>query len=173
MDKSAKLKLKDKLSGDLKKTASLIIAEYRGLTVEEVTSLRVELKKSQAEFHVVKNRILKKAIEQDVPEMTCIKDTFTGPVGVVCVYGDAAQAAKVAVNFQKDHPNFVIKAGYLESAGLSAVQLKELADLPSKEELLARIVGSIVSPHRGLVTVLSGVSRQLVQVLNQIKEKKQ
>jgi large subunit ribosomal protein L10 len=172
MDKSGKLKLKEKFSSDLKKSGSLIVAEYRGLTVEEVTALRVELRKSQSEFHVVKNRILKKAIEQDVPAMSCIKDKFTGPVGVVCVYGDAAQAAKAALEFQKNHPNFVVKGGYMEEASLSAEQLKEIADLPSKEELLARIIGSLVSPHRGLVTVLSGVSRQLVQVINQIKEKK-
>ena len=172
MEKSGKLKIKETVAGDLKRAHSLIIAEYRGLTVAEVTALRVELKKADSKFKVAKNRIVIKAIEQDVPDMGCVKGRLKGPVGVVCVFGDTVQAAKTALNFQKDHPKFIVTGGYMEKAQLSVDQLKEISDLPSKEVLLGRLVGSLLAPHRGLVTTLSGVSRMLVQVIGAIKDKK-
>ena len=142
------------------------------MTVAEVTALRVELRKTNSKFKVAKNRIVIKAIEEDVPDMGCVKGRLRGPVGVVCVYGDTVQAAKTALNFQKDHPKFVVTGGYMEKAQLTVDQIKELSNLPSKEVLLGRIVGSLLSPHRGLVTTLSGVSRMLVQVIGAIKDKK-
>ena len=172
MEKSAKLKIKEEIAGELKKANSLIIAEYRGLTVAEVTALRVELKKVGSKFKVTKNRLVIKAIEEDVPDMSCVKKQLKGPVGVVCVYGDAVLAAKTALDFQKDHPKFVVTGGYMEKSKLSVNQIQDLSSLPSKEVLLGRIVGTILAPHRGLVTTLSGVSRMLVQVIGAIKDKK-
>ncbi len=152
---------------------ALILAEYRGLTVEEVTALRVALKKHNASFQVCKNRLVKKAIEGEVGQYKDLLGKFKGPLGVIYSQGDSAQVTKTALEFEKDHPNFKITAGFIDSASMSPSDLKVISDLPSKEVLLAQIVGSIVAPHRGLLGVLNGVSRQLVQVLNAIKEKKQ
>ena len=76
------------------------------------------------------------------------------------------------LEFSKGHGNLKVTAGHMEGAVLSAEELKAIADLPSKEVLLGQIVGSIVAPHRGLLGVLNGVSRNLVQVINAIKDKK-
>lgn len=172
MDFKGKGKLREATAEKLKKANSVIVAEYRGLTVEEVSALRVELRKSDAELKVVKNRVAKKAIEMDVPELDGIKDNLKGPVSLVLSYGDLAQTAKTVLEFEKDHDNLVVKAGAVENKAVSVADLKAIADLPSKDVMIGQIVGSLVSPHRGLIGVLGGVQRQLVQVINAIKDSK-
>ncbi len=172
MDRQGKIQLRQSFSEKFKKSNALIIAEYRGLTVAEVTELRVKLRDASAEFKVIKNRVAKKAVESDAEELKDLSDGFVGPVGLVCAYGDSAQATKTVLDFAKDHPNLVVKAGHMDGSLVSTDELKAIADLPSKEVLMGQIVGSIVAPHRGLLGVLNGVSRNLVQVLNAIKEKK-
>ena len=175
MNKEEKRALGERVGSDLSKANGIIVAEYRGLTVEEVTKLRVELRKSDACFKVVKNRVAKKAIDQieeSSPGYSSISSDLVGPVGIVYSFGDTAQATKSALEFSKDHENFKVKAGVVERNKVSPDELKAIADLPSKEVMIGQIVGSLVSPHRGLVGVLGGVSRQLVQVINAIKDTK-
>lgn len=169
MDRKGKAQLRQELSERFEKSTAIIVAEYRGLTVEEVTDLRVKLREASAEFKVIKNRVAKKAVAEDLQSLS---EKFTGPVGIVCAFGDSAQATKAALEFEKTHPNFKVTAGHMEGAVVSKEQLKAISDLPSKEVLLAQIIGSLVSPHRGLLGVLNGVSRNLVQVINAIKDKK-
>jgi len=172
MSKTAKLALKDEIAGRLKKANAAIIAEYRGLTVAELTELRVKLRESKSEFRVIKNRVAKVAITQDVPDAAPIADKLKGPIGLVIVYGDAAQAAKSLVEFGKDKEAFKVTAGVLDGKGVSAADLKAISELPSRDVLMARLVGTLVAPHRNLLGVLSAVPRDLVQVINAIKEKK-
>lgn len=173
MDKQTKHKVREEVAESFKKSNCIIVMENNGLTVQEMTDLRVELRKNDAEFHVVKNRLVKKAIENDINEYQSLADHFKGPVGLVYGFGDAVQAAKTVIEFQKKNSKKVgITAGYIDNSSVTPDELKAIADLPSKEELLAKIVGSIVAPHRGLVCVLNGVSQKLVQVINAIKDKK-
>jgi len=171
--KAEKRVLKGEFAETFKKANAAIVAEYRGLTVAELTDLRVKLREAKAEFHVFKNRVAKVAIKEDVPELAPIHDKLKGPVGIILAYGDAAAAAKAVLEFEKDKKElFKVTSGALEGKALGAADLKALADLPSKDVLLARIVGTIASPSRGLVTVLAGVPRQLVTVLAAIRDKK-
>ena len=172
MDRKQKEALRESATERFKKSKAVIVAEYRGLTVEELTQLRVELRKSSAEFRVIKNRIAKKSIGLEVQEMEGLSKSLVGPVGVICAYGDSAAATKAALAFEKDHPNFKVTAGYLDEAAYNKQQLQAIADLPSKEVLLAQIIGTLVAPHRGILGVLNGVNRNLVQVINAIKDKK-
>ena len=172
MDRNGKLQLKEVFAEKLIKSSAIILAEYRGLTVEEVTDLRVKLRSVDAEIKVVKNRVAKKAIQDGLDDMKDLSDKFVGPVAMVCAYGDSAQATKTLLEFSKEHPKLKITAGHMEGALVNTDELKAIADLPSKEVLMAQIVGSLVAPHRGLLGVLNGVSRNLVQVINAIKDKK-
>ena len=172
MSKAAKAALKENLSQRLEKANAAMVAEYRGLTVEDLTKLRVKLKEAKAEFKVVKNRVAKVAIKESVPKMAPMAEKLKGPVGLVLVYGDPAAVAKSLVEFSKDNEKFVVTGGVFDGQALEPKDLKAIADLPSREVLLAQIVGSLVNPHRGLLGVLSGVQRQLVTVLNAIKDKK-
>lgn len=172
MDRQGKYKLREEFSERFKKSNALIVAEYRGLTVEQVTDLRVKLREASAEFKVLKNRVAKKSISEDVTHLEGLAPQLKGPIGVVCAFGDTAQAMKTALEFEKNNPNFKVTAGHMEGAVISKEEIKAIADLPSKEVLLAQIIGSLVAPHRGLLGVLNGVSRNLVQVINAIKDKK-
>ena len=172
MTKAAKQALKSKVAERLQKANAAMIAEYRGLTVAELTDLRVKLREAKAEFKVVKNRIAKVAIREDAPEMMPVLDRLKGPVGLVLVYGDPASVAKSLLDFAKDKENFKVTGGVLDGKAVGSADLKAIAELPSKEVLLARLVGTLVAPHRGLLGVLSGVPRQVVTVINAIKDKK-
>lgn len=172
MTRAEKREYREVAATTMKGATALILADYRGLTVQELTQLRVELRKHNAKFQICKNRIFKKAIESDASGLESLKETFTGPLGVLSSEGDAAQATKVALEFEKNHPNFVVRGGFIDNATLSPAELKVISDLPSREVLLAKIIGSLVAPHRGILGVLNGVPRQLVQVINAIKDKK-
>ena len=172
MSKARKAVVKQDITERLKKANAAIVAEYRGLTVAELTDLRVKLRESKSEFKIVKNRVAKVAIKEDVADVAPISDALKGPVGLVIVYGDAAQAAKSLIEFGKDKENFKVTAGVMDGKAVTAADLKAISELPSKDVLMARLVGTLVAPHRGILGVLNGVPRQLVQVINAIKEKK-
>ena len=172
MDRKGKDLLRQVAAERLSKSKAVIVAEYRGLTVEELTKLRVELRKASAEFKIVKNRIAKKAISIEQQQFEGLSKSFKGPVGVIYAYGDSAQATKTALNFEKDHANFKVTAGQLDGAAYTKAQLQVIADLPSKDVLLAQIIGTLVAPHRGILNVLNGVNLNVVRVINAIKDKK-
>lgn len=172
MTKAAKRELKTEIAGRLQKVNAAIVAEYRGLTVAELTDLRVRLRESKSEFKIVKNRVAKVAIKEDAPNTAPISSSLKGPVGIVLVYGDPAQAAKSLIDFAKDKENFKVTAGVFDGKAVSAADLKAISELPTKDVLLSRLVGTLIAPHRNLLGVLSGVQRQLVQVVSAIKDKK-
>jgi large subunit ribosomal protein L10 len=173
LDKKGKAVLRTQFAEKFEKANAAIVAEYRGLTVAELTTLRRSLKQAGADFKVTKNRVAKKALE-NIEKIKPITQHLKGAVGVVLIYGDAAKAAKALVDFQKDAPEgkFTVTGGVMESKAVSAADLAAIASLPSKEVLLGQLLGLLKSPHRGIVTVLSGVPRNVVQVINAIKEKK-
>lgn len=170
MQKSAKIAWRDRIVGSFDKAGALFLAHYQGMTVEELTALRRELKAVNAEFKVVKNSIARKAVEGRGESV--ISANFKGQTGIVYAYGDIAAAAKAFSDSVKKNDKLKIVGGYMETASLSAQQIAMLASLPSREVLLSKIIGSLVSPHRGILGVMQGVPRAMVSVLNQIKEQK-
>jgi len=173
MSRKDKEALAGVVGGRFGKAKAAAVAEYRGLTVAELTQLRVALRKANAEFRVTKNRVAKKSIEALKPSTAPVSEGLRGPVGVVYMYGDAAAATKALLEFEKDRSEtFKVTIGAMEGRKMTLADLKALSSLPSKEVLLAQIIGSLVSPHRGLLGVLKGVPRQLVQVINAIKDTK-
>jgi len=174
MSKSKALKneVRQDIASRLEKSNAAVLAEYRGLTVGELSKLRVELRKAESEFAVINNRIAIKAIENDAKDCEPIKDLLKGPLGIVYSYGDVAASAKVILEFAKEHKKFKVTGGVMDGAALSVDELDALSNLPSREVLLGQIVGSLVAPHRGIMGVMNGVTRNLVQVINAIKDQK-
>lgn len=164
--------MREDVAGRFEKATAAILTEYRGLTVAEMTELRSELRKSDSELKILNNRVVRKAAESGVSVIDPIKDDLKGPLGIVFVYGDIAASAKAIVDFSKANEKFKVTTGVMEGSVLTLEELKALSNLPSREVLLSQIVGSLVSPHRGLLGVLNGVSRNLVQVINAIKDQK-
>lgn len=170
MNRNAKLQWRDSVVEALNKSGAVFLANYSGMTVEELTAMRRELKAVQADFHVVKNTIAQKAVEGR--DESLISPFFKGQTGVVFAYGDTAAAAKVFAESAKKFEKLKIIGGYMEKSLLTPSSIEKLASLPSREVLIGQLIGTMVAPHRGLLNVFSGVSRNLVQVLNAIKEKK-
>ena len=172
ISKAKKHELRQQFAEKFNEVGSAIIANYSGLTMTQLSELRTSLREMDSTFKVIKNRVAKKALEDEAKEFGDLSEHLKGPVGVVFVKGDIAQVAKTVLKFEKDNKAFEVTGGVIDKNVVSLDEIKAISDLPSREELLAKIVGSIASPSRGLVTVLSGVSRNLVQVLGAIKDKK-
>lgn len=147
-----------------------VVAEFKGLTVAEVTSLRRKLREVNAEFRVVKNTLIRLAAKET--EFSRLDEYFTGPTAVAFTYGDPVALAKTMKTFASASPKVTLKAGYLDGKALSAKDVEALADVPSREVLLGRMVGSLASPITRLVQVLSGPQRKLVYALDSIRTQK-
>lgn len=157
------------LTDKFKAMKGMIMTEYHGLSVSEISALRTELRKCGCEYLVVKNTLSKIALKE--VGLETINQYFDGPTAVVVESTDPVEPAKIVSEFAKKYEKFVVKAGLLDGKILAAAEIKSLAALPSKEVLIAKMLGSMMSPISGFVNVLQGTTRNLVCVLNAIKEK--
>lgn len=173
MPTQAKRETIDSLVGLLNKSNAVFITEYRGLTVKKISDCRKRIREAGGEMKVCKNTLMRIAFTE--ADITHAPEFDSGPNGYVLSYGDVASVAKAIRDFSKEKGNeaLIVKAAVLEGKILSKEQVFALADLPSKEVLIAQVVGTIAAPLRGLVTVLSGPARGLVTCLSQIKDKKE
>ncbi len=167
---------KHKLSGEIAEkflaSSSVFITQYKGLSVGAMSELRTELRKCDSRFQVVKNSSVIKAFENTATELSDLTDQFKGATAVVFCKGDPAQAAKAMVDFRKIHPSLVIKKGRVDSNIVSAKEVEQIAALPSREELLGQIVGSLVSPHRAILGCIEAMPREILGLVNALKETK-
>ncbi len=171
VSKAVKKELREEYLGYFDKANASVIAEYRGIGAVELAELRVSLRKAGASFKIVKNRVARIALDEH--ESKTLASELTGPIGLAYMYGDVAAGTKTLFEFEKKYEVFKVKSGVMDGRLLSYDELKGLSELPSKEVLIAKIIGSLVSPHRGLVSVLNGVGSKLVRVIGAIKDKKQ
>lgn len=160
----------EELSDKFSQAESLVITDYVGLNVAEMTELRKQLREAGVEYKVVKNTLAKIAADQ--MELEEIDEYFVGPTAIAFGIEDVVSPAKVLVNFAEDHEVLDIKAGYLNGEVIDNDEVTSLAEIPSREELLAKAFAGMKAPISGLVNVLQGNMRNLVQVLSQIKEEK-
>jgi large subunit ribosomal protein L10 len=161
--------LREKLEG----SEAVFVCEYRGLTVAKITALRASIRNSGGEMTVAKNTLMEIAMREEslpIPE-----EMMTGPNSFTITKFDPAAIAKVIRDFAKEKGNeaLILKGAILGDQILNAEQVRALADLPSREVLLAQLAGTLIGPVRGLVTVLSGNTRELVTCLSRIKEQKE
>ncbi len=160
----------EKLMEKVQSAKSAVVTGYTGLTVEEVTQLRAQLFKAKVEYHVVKNNLARLALNK--AKITVLDDLLAGPTAIALATGDAVAPARVLSKFAKDHEKLVLKGGWMEGRKITVQDIKVLANLPSREELLAKMLGSMMSPVTGIVQVLAGPMRKLVYALNAVKEAK-
>ena len=172
MNTAEKRELVGQLGERMQRARACVLAEYKGLTVADLTALRRSLDAHEAEFKIAKNRLTKIAI-QDRADFAPLSEHLRGPTGVAWLYGDLAQGIKQVLDFQKEHGDFKIKAAVMHGSSLTPAELKEIAGLPSKEVLLARLIGTLIAPHQRLMGVLQGVPRALVLLLAAMQEKKE
>ena len=170
-----KIEDKKKIVEDLKEkfatTKVVIVTDYKGLNVAQMTELRRNLSEANVEFQVVKNTLLTRASKDTDAEL--LADVFKGPSGIALSFDDPVAPAKVLTQFAKDNQKLEIKAGVMNGKRMNLDAITALSKLPSREELLAQVLSTMNAVPAGLVRALADVPRRMVNVLNAIKDQKE
>lgn len=151
----------EKLNSKIANAQSFVLADYRGLTVEQDTKLRKAMREAGVEYKVYKNSIISFAIK-DTPFSELTKH-LEGPTAIAISEKDPVAPSKLLAQFAKDYEKLEIKAGMVEGKVLDVAGVEELAKTPSREELLARLVGSLQSPLYGLAIALNAIAEKQEQ----------
>ncbi|HQD41547.1 MAG: 50S ribosomal protein L10 [Clostridiales bacterium] len=168
--KNAKQQVVNEIKEKFQRAEAVVLVDYRGLNVAEVTELRKRFREAGADYKVYKNTLMTRALtELGMEELI---PYLTGPNAVALGYDDPVVPAKIISEFAKDHDKLEVKAGMISRKVIGAEGVKSLANLPSKEVLVAQALGGLNAPITGFVNVLQGNIRNLVYALNAIAEKK-
>ena len=160
----------DEIKSKVEKAQVAILTEYKGYSVDEITRLRRTLQKGGGDYMVTKNTLAKLAIKGT--EYEILADMLKGPVAIAFGYEDQVSPAKAVSNFIKESIKCVILGGALDGKLLSAKEAEDLAKLPSKEELYAKILGSINSPASGIANSINAVMAQLTRAMAAVRDQK-
>lgn len=159
----------EELKGRMVDSTAVLVTEYRGLKVSDIEELRRELKTKDAEFKVFKNTLVRIAAKESGNEVG--EPLFEGPTALTFVKSDPAAVAKSLRDFAKAKPALVIKGGFMSGKRLSLDDTLALADLPSREVLLARIAGGMAAPMQNFASLLNAVPRKFAYALSALIEK--
>jgi len=168
--KDEKKELVTQLHEDLGESQAVFVTDYIGLNVEKITKLRKSIKGAGGTFKVVKNTLLRRAAKDTSADV--VNDLFIGPTAIAMVKGDPLGVAKALVDFAKDNEALEIQGGILGTQVLDLDRIQSLAKMPSKEVLLAKMLGSLNAPITNFVGVLAAMPRQLLYVLKAIENQK-
>jgi len=160
----------DDLKKDLIEAKNLFVAQFQGMTVAQDTELRMKIRESKSKYRVVKNTLVRKAAE-GTPAANVAK-SFDGSTAIAYNANDPVSLAKALTAYAKANPLFVFKAGIVEGRVINLGDLTSIAAMPSKEELIAKLLFLINSPVQRLAVALNGVARNLAVVLKQAVEQK-
>lgn len=158
--------IKEKLS----KAQVAIVTEYKGLSVDEITDLRRKLQKEDGDYTVTKNTLAKIAVKGT--DFEVLADCFKGPIALALGFKDQVSPAKALASFIKEVKKGEIIAAALDGKLLSANEAKALANLPSREEIYAKMLGCVNSPASGLTNTVNGVLTKLVRTMAAVRDAK-
>ena len=166
---------KDEIIAGVKERAarakSMFFADFTGITVEQVSELRREFRKSQVDYQVVKNTLAKKALA-DVEGFDKLAAHLEQPTAIAFGYDDPVAPAKIIRKFREKNEKLRLKVCVVENRVYQGSQLEELAKLPTRNEIIAAILGSIQAPASGIAGAVGAVMRDLVNVIDAIEKKK-
>jgi len=154
-----KVAVVEEVRARLEGAAASVVTEYRGLSVADLAELRRALTAAGSEYKVFKNTLVKRAI--DGSAYAPLEELLTGPTAIAFVHGEVSAVAKALRDFSRTNTHLVIKGGLLDGTVLSSTQLGELADLPSREVLLARLAGGFQAPLAQLAGLIQALPRNL------------
>lgn len=174
MNRTNKAELASELKDKFSKAQVAIFADYKGLTANQADDLRRALRTTQTEVKVLKNNIARIVTKDGAmgDDAKALMDTVVGPTLVAFAFGDPAAAAKVIHKFAQDNEALKLKDSLMGHKRIAASGVEELAKLPSREVLVAKMLGTMNAPITNFVGVLAAVPRSLVTVLAAIEKKK-
>ncbi|MBF0399598.1 MAG: 50S ribosomal protein L10 [Magnetococcales bacterium] len=170
MNQTEKEQVVEEVRQELQRASVVIVTRYRGLKVADMTRLRREMHATGTQYRVIKNTLARRATQGTSFEG--LTQFLTGPTGVA-ISADPVAPAKVLAAFAKKNPMLEVVGGVLNGTVIDAAGIGELAKLPSKEVLVARLLGTMMAPIQNFVGVLSAVPAGLVRVLDRIRESKE
>ena len=160
----------DDLKKDLEQAKNLFVAQFQGITVSQDTELRQKIRETKSSYRVVKNTLVRKAAEGTAAEG--VAKSFDGSTAIAYNADDPVSLAKALTAYAKTNPLFVFKAGVVEGRVINLADITAIAAMPSKEELIAKLLFLINSPAQRLAVALNGVARNLAVVMKQAVEQK-
>ncbi len=170
-----RLSEKEKIVSEVAETArrarGMFFTDFRGLNVQQANELRREFRKSDINYRVVKNTLIHKGLE-NVAGCDKVFDKLVGPTGIAFAYEDPVSPARIIQKFVDKHKKLSLKVCVLEHEVYEGSKLKELARLPTREETIAVILGTIEAPLAGVPNVINAIMRDLVSVIGEIEKKK-
>jgi large subunit ribosomal protein L10 len=171
--KSQKEEQVSALNADVSKARMVVVTHYRGLNVSEIAELRSALKAESGTFKVMKNTLIKKAVKEIDVFKNVDEKLFEGPTAVAYTYEDEVTAPQIIAKFAKKHPAIKMVGGLsADGTVFSADEIIRLANLPSRQQLLGQVVGTVAAPLNGFVGVLHANLSGLVRTLNAITHTK-
>jgi large subunit ribosomal protein L10 len=170
MNRDDKAQAISELESAIGSATNAFLIDFKGVTVPQVTELRRQVRDTNSKYLVVKNTLALIAVK-DSP-LTQLKSAFTGPTAIAYNATDAVALAKVLTKFAKDVPTVQFKGALLNGQALPANQIQAIASLPSRDELIAKLLYLMQHPIRGLATVLQANIRKFAIVLDQIAKQK-
>ncbi len=175
MNRAEKLEITKDFTDKFKKAKVALFADYKGLSATQADELRKQLRTQNCEVKVLKNNLARLAAKDNVltGDSQVVMEALVGPTLVAFAYSDAAGAAKVIHKFSKENEALKLKDSLLGNKKISAAEIEELANLPSKEVLIAKMLGTMNAPITNFVGVLAALPRGLVTALSAIEKKKQ
>lgn len=172
---SVKLEQKKEIVTELhekfKKSGIVIVTDYKGMDVASITNLRRKLREAGIEYRVVKNTLLTRASEGT--NVSVVQKIFKGPTAIALGYDDPAKPAKLLTEFLKDNEKFQIKGAVLGNRFLDINDIKAIAKLPSREVLIAQLLGAMNSISASFLRTLNAIPQSLLNVLQAIKSQKE
>ena len=166
----AKVATVDEVRAKVDETSTAVVTEYRGMTVAEISTLRRQLRTLGADFKVFKNTLVKRAIVGTPSES--MGEFLQGPTAIAFVNGDVSAVAKALRDFAKATPTLIVKGGVLDGRTLSVTDLTALADLPSREVLLAQFAGALAAPMRTMAGLLKALPQNFAYGLSALLDTK-
>ena len=146
------------LAADIKDATLILLVDYRGISVEDVTKLRNDVREANADYRVIKNNIIRRALNANGE--SALDEQLEGPVALIMSKEDYSEPSKIVYNFTKDHDFYKIKGGIIEGKVMSADEIITLAKLPSRQELLAKLAGALLGNITKLAIALDQVRDQ-------------
>jgi len=170
MNKTEKTNVVSQIKELLDQSAAVYLVDYSTVTVDEINEIRREFRKEDINYKVFKNTLFKKAIEGN-ERFNGLNDLLVGMTGFAFVDENFVAPAKLIKKFNGQFKKFKFKGCVLDSTFYGSDQLETLASMPTKEEIMASIVGSVAAPAQGIVGAINGVMRDIVSCIDQISKK--